>query len=338
MQSARLVVRRFLDKAVRLALVGSLAAVPVAGFATLEEATPEARLVPLGLPGENEPVAYDPAEVELGRRLFFETALSRERTISCSSCHRPEHGFADPRRRSIGDRGEKTLRHAPTLLNRAFGEAFFWDGRAGTIEEQVLQPIANEREMDLPLEAALERLNQDESYRSAFEAVYQAPAEAESLASALAAFVRTLLSGDSPVDRFRAGERSALSKAARSGMWLFESRGRCWRCHAGANFSDEEFHNTGVAARSGDRDAGRFEVTGDEADRGRFKTPTLRGLVHTAPYMHDGSLATLEEVVELYRDGGHANANLDPLIEPIEMSDEDVQNLAAFLRALSTER
>ena len=296
-------------------------------------------VVPLGLPGEGQELELDAAEAELGRRLFFDSLLSRQRTVSCSSCHRPEHGFADPRRRSIGDRGAKTARHAPTLLNRRFGEAFFWDGRAASLEDQVLQPIASEAEMDLPLAEALARLNADESYHASFLEVYERPADEQTLARALAGFVRTLLDGDSPVDRFRAGERGALSKEARSGMWLFESRGGCWRCHAGPNFSDEAFHNTGVALRSAggeaDADAGRFDATGDEADRRRFKTPTLRGLVHTAPYMHDGSLATLEDVVRHYRDGGHGDPELDPLMEPVEMTDEDVTNLAEFLRALS---
>ena len=149
--------------------------------------------------------------------------------------------------------------------------------------------------------------------------------------------MRRLVLGGSPVDRFRAGDFDALNDAERAGLWFYESRGGCWRCHSGANFSDEDFHDTGVGARDGEPEPGRFVVTGQAEDRGRFKTPTLRGVARTAPYMHDGSLATLPEVVEFYRQGGRPNANLDPLLAPIEMSAADADNLLAFLRALSAE-
>lgn len=305
--------------------------------------------VSVALPARGDGAAPDEAvegltaTEELGRRLFFDTVLSRRGNVACATCHRPEHGFADPRSRSIGDRGEKTARHAPTLVNRRGGAAFFWDGRAATLEDQVLQPIANEREMDLPLGEALARLAADDGYRAAFDAAFERAPDEEALASALAAFVRTLVAGESRVDRFHAGDRSALTRAERTGMWLFESRAGCWRCHGGTNLTDEAFHNTGVAARSagadGERDPGRFAVTGDEADRGAFKTPTLRGVALTAPYMHDGSLATLEDVVEHYRAGGRAGSvddpNLDPHVVPLELSDEEAASLVAFLRALT---
>jgi cytochrome c peroxidase len=290
--------------------------------------------VPLGLPAELAETRASGSVVALGRRLFFDPILSVDRTVACASCHDPETGFADDQPLSAGVAGRRTLRNAPTLYNRALGTSFMWDGRASTLESQVLQPIENELEMDLPLADAVQRLAAAPAYVALFaEAFGEEPSEAR-LADALAGFVRCILRGDSRVDRFRRGSHDALTPAERGGMWLFESRGGCWRCHGGVNFTDEAFHNTGVGAGDGELDEGRDFVTGEEADRGAFKTPTLRGLVETAPYMHDGSLATLEEVVEFYREGGHANENLDPLIAPVEMTDQDVANLVAFLRAL----
>jgi len=291
------------------------------------------RTAPRGLAPWSAP--EDDAAVALGRRLFFDPILSRDRTVSCASCHRPDHGFADPRPLSEGVESRITPRHAPTLLNRAFGTSFFWDGRVSTLEEQVLQPVQNELEMDLALDEAVARLVGDGAYADAFAEVYGGAPTSELLGQALAAFVRRLFLGDSPVDHFRENDRGALSPAERSGFWFYASRRRCWRCHSGPNFTDEDFHNTGVGAADGAPREGRFAVTAEEADRGRFKTPTLRGVALTAPYMHDGSLATLEEVVEFYRKGGVSNSHLDEVMEPIEMSDEDAANLVAFLKALS---
>jgi len=296
--------------------------------------------LPAAPPAGLEHVEYTPpedtdAQVALGRALFFDPILSEDRSIACASCHRPDAGFADPRARSVGVRAQRTDRNAPTLLNRALGRAFMWDGRAATLEEQVLQPIENPVEMDLSLEEAIERLAEDADYRAHFEQAFGAPPSREGLAHALAAFVRRLWLGDSPVDRFRSGDRSALTREEVAGFWLYESRGGCWKCHTGANFTDEDFHNTGVGAADGRPEPGRAGVTGDRADAGAFKTPTLRGLVETGPYMHDGSVETLREVVEFYRDGGRTNAHLSPLVGPLELSDEDVGNLVAFLEALS---
>jgi len=288
---------------------------------------------PFGLP-ERRPLGSEEV-VRLGRALFFDPLLSRDRSIACASCHQPALGFTDGTVLSTGIDGQRTRHNTPTLFNRAYGERFMWDGRAATLEEQVLMPVRDPREMDLPLEQALARLNADTGYSRLFRSAFGKKADAESLGFALASFIRRLTLGDSPVDRFRAGERSALSAEARSGLWFYESRGGCWRCHGGPNFTDEGFHNTGVGAVDGKPAEGRQAVTGDAADRGRFKTPTLRGVARTAPYMHDGSLETLEEVVEFYRQGGRANEDLDPAMKPIEMTDSDARNLIAFLRALS---
>lgn len=291
---------------------------------------------PLGLPQRPPADAREAGLAELGARLFAEPRLSADGSVSCAACHRAEHHFADSEPRSRGAHGRETERNTPTLVNRAFGLRFMWDGRAATLEEQVLLPIENPREMDLPLPRAVALLAGDALYRTEFERLLGRAPDAEGLGRALAAHVRTLVLGDSPVDRFRTGDFEALDDAARAGLWFYESRGRCWRCHSGPNFSDEDFHNTGVGAREGAPEPGRAAITGLPEDRGRFKTPTLRGVALTAPYMHDGSLGTLEEVAEFYRQGGRSNDNLDPALAPLEMSAQDARNLLAFLRALST--
>ena len=306
----------------------------LAGFQQPQGAPPPLA-EPRGLP---ERAAVDPREAELaalGARLFSDVRLSVDRSVSCASCHRPERNFADDVPFSAGARGRATARNTPTLLNRAYGLRFMWDGRAQTLEEQVLLPIENPLEMDLPLAEALARLAADEGLRAEFRRVLGGEPTRDGLARALASHVRSLVLAGSPVDRFRAGDFEALDDAARAGLWFYESRGGCWRCHGGPNFSDEDFHNTGVGARDGEPEPGRAGVTGRPEDRGRFKTPTLRGAAATAPYMHDGSLATLAEVVEFYRAGGRRNSNLDPALAPIEMSPEDARNLVAFLGALS---
>lgn len=274
-----------------------------------------------------------PAKIALGRRLFFDRRLSRNQSMSCSSCHRPGHGFADHASRSPGVRKLPARRHTPTLLNRAYGGPQFWDGRASSLESQVLQPIADSLEMDLPLAEAVRRLARSRSYGRAFDRVFGAAPSAGNLARALATYVRTLRSGNSPVDRFREGERSTLSAPAQRGMRLFLGRANCFACHSGANFTDERFHNTGVGLGSGD--PGRFAVTGDSADLGAFKTPTLRDVARTAPYMHDGSLSTLLQVIEFYDRGGRAAAGLDPEIKPLGLSRSEKLDVVRFLEALT---
>jgi len=294
---------------------------------------------PMGLEADAALVVVSPdpagAWLALGRQLFFDPVLSSNHMIACASCHQPEHGFADPRPLSVGVEGRSTLRHAPTLLNRALGKSFMWDGRVATLEEQVLQPIVNPLEMDLSLDEALARLSADDGYAAQFRELTDGRPTEAGLSRALATFVRHLWHAGSAVDRFRSGDVSVLSAAEKSGMWVYESRGGCWRCHGGANFTDEAFHNTGVGVRDGVALPGRMGFTGAEQERGAFKTPTLRGLTLTGPYMHDGSFASLEEVIEFYRRGGEPNPGLDDNLRALELTDQDVQNLAAFLRALS---
>ena len=281
------------------------------------------------------PQATD-AEVALGRKLFFDPLLSLDRSVACASCHEPEHGFAGTQPFSMGVGGQHTLRNSPTLLNRGLGTRFMWDGRVASLDEQALIPIADAREMGLGVEAAVQRLNASSDYKLRFEQVYGGAPDAPRLGHSIAAFVGRLYLGDSPVDHFRIdNDFAALTTQERSGLWFFESRGQCWRCHSGPNFSDEQFHNSGIGAREGVPEDGRMAITHELSDRGRFKTPTLRGLALTAPYMHDGSLASLEEVVKFYRGGALKNSDLAAELAPLEMSDEDAHNLVEFLRALS---
>jgi cytochrome c peroxidase len=292
--------------------------------------------VPLGL-GERPILDESPlteGRASLGRRLFFDSILSRDRSLACASCHLPDHGFASKGRpRGIG--GKQISRRAPTLFNRAFGTSFFWDGRETSLEAQVLRPIADPDEMGSSVQETLRRLEADKAYKTSFAAAFGDGVTAANLAQAIAAFERVLLRGNSAVDRFRhKGERSALSAAELHGLWLYESKGRCWRCHSGPNFSDEQYHNTGVSWGSVPADLGRFAVTKNASDRGKFKTPTLRGVALTGPFMHNGSIETLQDVVRFYNRGGQANPNLDPLLAPLELTETELRDLVAFLKAL----
>jgi cytochrome c peroxidase len=294
--------------------------------------------VPYGLDAKR-PMPLDnpltPEKVRLGRKLFFDPILSVDRTVACASCHDPGHGFAAATPVAVGVDGRRGRRNAPSLLNRAYGSAFFWDGRAASLEEQALAPLVNGDELANPsVETVIERLRGDAEYQRAFQAAFADGMAPQNLARALASFERTLLDGHSRVDRFHAGEFAVLNEAERQGLWLFTSRGRCWKCHSGPNLSDERFHNTGVSWRKTPIDLGRFEVTRREEDRGAFKTPGLRGVARTAPYMHDGSLATLEDVAEFYNKGGGENPQRSAIIEPLNLTPADVENLVAFLKAL----
>jgi cytochrome c peroxidase len=294
--------------------------------------------LPLGLPETMPDTPENPFSRErwaLGRRLFFDPVLSLDRTVACATCHRPDHGFADREATSIGVLGRRTERNAPTLFNRAFAPRQMWDGRVETLEAQALLPVENELEMALPLEEALARLRADASYSGAFATAFGEGPTRENLARAIATFVRRLTFADSPVDRFRAGELAWMTAEERTGMWLFESRAGCWKCHNGPNFSDEELHDTGVGAVEGRAQPGRETITGDPLDRGKFKTATLRALAFTAPYMHDGSLATLGDVVDFYARGGNPNPGLDPKLEPFEITPQERAALVAFLESLS---
>lgn len=275
------------------------------------------------------------AKVRLGRQLFFDPVLSRDHTISCASCHRPEHGLASDYRVAVGIAGKQGRRNAPSLLNIAYATSLFWDGRLASLEEQALRPIEDPNEMGNTVAEVLRRLRERPAYRDQFQANFRDGVTASNLAKVLACFQRVLLLGDSRVDRFRAGDVSALNAQEKHGLWLFESRGRCWQCHSGATFTDDGFHNTGVSWGKAPPDLGRYNVTKEEGDKGKFKTPSLRGAALTPPYMHDGSLRTLEEVVEFYNRGGGKNPQLDSIVAPLGLTADEIQDLVAFLKALA---
>ena len=271
--------------------------------------------------------------VALGRRLFGDPIVSRDSSTSCASCHRPSGAFSDNLAVSRGVGGRAGMRNAPTLLNRAYGASFFWDGRAASLEEAVLRPITDENELALSLAALVRRLSAVPGYREEFARAYRGQSVSPgTIGRALASYIRTLRSGDSRVDRHNAGDTAALTAEERRGRELFLGRANCAACHAGPNFTDERFHNTGI---SWGIDRGRFGVTGDSADLGRFKVPTLRNVGRTGPYMHNGSLRTLEEVVSFYDSGGARNPRLDPEIRVLRLDSSERRALVAFLRALT---
>lgn len=296
--------------------------------------------VPLGLgprpiPDSNPLTAE---RVTLGRRLFFEPRLSSDGSLSCASCHDPRHAFTTSDARAVGFEGKVNRRNAPTILNRALGGSFFWDGRADSLEKQAIEPIENPLELHSTLPDVLARLSADPTYVAQFQAAFgEGPITADHLGRAIASFERTLVSANSPIDRFQAENAKAVSDEARLGLWVFESKGQCWHCHSGPNYSDESFHNTGVSWNQTPLDLGRFEITGQESDRGAFKTPTLREVARTAPYMHDGGMATLRDVVEFYNRGGIPNPNRDARIKPLNLTPLEIDYLIAFLQNLSGE-
>ena len=261
-----------------------------------------------------------PEKVELGRRLFFDKRLSANGTLACVSCHDPERAFSDGRAVARGINGAEGERNAPALINAGFGRSFFWDGRTQTLEEQVLVPILNPQELGLT-EKELER---------------KTGLKTMEVTAALASYLRTIRSVESRFDWYSAGQTRVLNDLEEAGLELFRGRGQCIACHGGPNFTDDQFHNTGVAWGGGRFiDEGRFAVSKNDRDHGAFKTPTLREVARTAPYMHDGSLATLDEVVNFYSDGGRRNPNLDPRIRPLNLSPGEKLAILAFMRTLN---
>lgn len=297
-------------------------------------AEPEKSSVPLGL--EELPAVDDnemtEAKIALGKQLYFDKRLSADNTVSCASCHDPKKGWSNGDATAEGVGGQRGGRSAPTVINSAYQTYQFWDGRAGSLEEQALGPIANPIEMNLPVEDAVKKIAAIQGYATQFQAVFDESVTAENLAKAIAAFERTILSGNAPYDRFKAGDTSALSEQAQAGMKLFFGKANCSACHTGHNFTDNAFHNLGVNFLANEPDVGREAISKLGGDRGAFKTPSLREIARTGPYMHDGSLATLEDVVEYYNKGATPNEFLDEGIFPLKLTDEKKAALVAFLK------
>lgn len=320
------------------------------------------------IPSEN-PMTL--AKIELGRQLYFDRRLSMKNEVSCADCHHPNHGYAFETQFGVGVGKQTGNRNSPVAFNRILSKEQFWDGRAGTLEAQAVGPIANPIEMANTHEGAVQFLKGNRVYTYEFDKVFGKAPNIDDVGRAIAAFERTLVTGASPyddremlrkieeayaedledlpalkeddpdlyakyVEAKKMADANPMSEAAIRGRTLFfQEKSNCAACHLGANFTDEKYHNLGVGMDAATPDLGRYEVTKLEADRGAFKTPTLRNIAETGPYMHDGSQKTLEEVVEWYAKGGHPNPQLSEKIKKLDLTAEDKADLVAFMKALT---
>ncbi len=288
-------------------------------------------------PEGNEPTA---ARVELGRKLFFDPRLSGDGNMSCASCHSPMLGWSDGLPTAKGFKSQVLGRATPTVVNTAFNSVQMWDGRKHSLEDQAMGPMEANVEMNSDLNKLFDFLNGNAGYRTLFGNAY--PGEAISVATvskAVASFERTLISNNAPFDRWIAGDRAAMTPDQVQGFALFvdPAKGNCAACHSGPNFTDNSFHNLGLdSSVKPDADAGRFAIRPVAVMKGAFKTPTVREAANTAPYFHDGSAKTLDDVVEHYRKGGIRQASLSPEMKPLSLTPGEVRQLVAFVEALST--
>lgn len=293
------------------------------------------KVPPLRIPADNRLTAE---RVTLGKALFFDPRLSGSKWISCASCHNPALGWSDGLPTAIGNGMNKLKRATPTIVNVAFAQILMWDGREGTLESQALGPMKNKDEMGLDPKAAAQRLAAIQGYRRMFARAY--PGEGitpETIGKAIASFERTVVSTDTPFDRWQAGDNDAVSAAAKRGFEIFRGKGKCDVCHEGYNFTDDGFHNIGVKTPAGlPQDVGRFAQRKIKSMKGAFKTPTLRDIALTAPYMHNGIYQTLEQVIEHYDRGGDVTDNLDPNMSgPLHLTDREKADLVAFMQSLT---
>jgi cytochrome c peroxidase len=291
--------------------------------------------LPLGLQAEAAFIPGDnpqtPEKIALGKKFFWDKRWSASGTVACVSCHLPDHGWTDPQRFSTNFAGQPTPRRAPTLVNRLFSDSQLWTGLRVSLEEQAL------KDSNRTDEKVVEHLGAVPAYQQEFRKVFGRELDPDGVAKAIAAYVRTIVSGNSPYDRYRAGDKSAMSAAAQRGLAIFEGKALCVRCHAGFNFTDEGYRNIGVGMDKDNPDLGRYSVTKKEEDKGAFKTPTLRDVAKRTPYMHDGSQKTLEEVVAFYDRGGHKNPWLSSDVKPLKLTNQEQKDLVAFLNSLSGE-
>ena len=307
------------------------------------QGTPYILNPPLAL---QDPGQYVPADnpltvekVELGTLLFFDKRLSVNNTVSCATCHMAELAYTDGQPVSTGVFHRQGGRSAPTAINRLYSTTQFWDGRKDSLEEQSVMPIIDHVEMGMPShDAVVEKLSTIAGYDALFKKAFGTGVTIDGIGKAMASFQRTLLSGNSPADRYdRNVDDNAISLSAQRGLEVFRDKGRCTSCHSGFNFTDERFHNLGIGWDTGTVDLGRFRVTKETKDIGAFKTPTLREVARTAPYMHDGRFGTLEEVVAFYNKGAIANPFLDSDIRVLNLTDQEQKDIVAFLRSLNGE-
>lgn len=283
--------------------------------------------------------------VALGQRLFFDPQLSGSGRSACASCHNPDFAYGDPRPVSISDNGQPGLRHAPSLLNVGFRPHLMWDGRFASLEEQAFAPFRPDGEMGIGIEGAATLISRNPNYRLQFSKAFGQPPSPESIVAAVAAFERTLVTGNSRFERFVFNkDERALAPLEKYGLDVFTNKGHCVSCHAifapkistSPLFTDFGFHNIGIGfTGDGFRDPGRGAVTFAEKDYGAFRTPSLRNVALTGPYMHDGSLGTLDEVIEFYDAGGQPNPNQSPILQPLGLTDQEKHGLVAFLHTLT---
>lgn len=318
--------------AYRVLTAGAIAvALAVAAWAAEPPLPPLPKSVPS--PEDNPSTAE---KVSLGKQLFFDQRLSGSNRMSCATCHRPDKAFADGMDRSRGEGGKRLARNTPTVLNTAYFEKLFWDSRADSLEAQALFPIQNPDEMNQDLDELERELAAIPDYVQQFQTVFGTGVNRQGIAQALAAFQRTLVSGPSPVDRYLAGDTAALSPSARRGLELFVGDAGCIRCHNGPLLSDGKLYRIGPTFD----DRGLEALTGEAADAFKFRTPSLRNVAETGPYMHDGSLATLTDVVTYYYRGVPFTAPGGQPLDVVALQDRsfsEIADLVAFLKALSSE-
>jgi cytochrome c peroxidase len=277
-----------------------------------------------------------PARVALGKALFFDPRLSSSNWISCASCHNPALGWSDGLPTGIGHGMNPLKRATPTILNAAFSKILMWDGRKRDLEDQALGPVTASVEMNQDVPGLVKKLSAIDGYVAMFENAY--PKEGitdKTISKAIASFERTVLSTESPFDRWRKGNSNAVDASVKRGFALFEGKANCAACHQGFNFSDDGFHNIGLKTLGADEDVGRYAQRQVKALRGAFKTPTLRDITLSAPYMHNGIYRTLEEVVEHYDRGGDLKDNLDPNMKPLGLSAREKADLVKFMHSLT---
>lgn len=277
---------------------------------------------------------------DLGNRLFFDKILSSDKSISCASCHKPEFAYADTVALSMGVNGKRAGRNTPTAMNMANRNAFFWDGRAATLEEQALGPIENPNEMNLPISEAIIRLNKSEFYLSAFQKIFNSKPTKELLSLSISDFERTLETADSRFDRYMQGDdKTLLNASEQRGHDIFLEKGKCFDCHFSPDFTTDEYHSIGLYNGKDLNDEGRSKISKDPKDIGKFKVPGLRNIAITAPYMHNGQFKTLEEVVDYYNapDAFVKNSiNKDSLLmKPLNLTEAEKKDLVAYLKTLT---
>lgn len=295
------------------------------------------KLAPLPLVPVPKSNPMTPEKALLGKQLFFDLRLSKNNAISCATCHDPKLGYGDGLPRAIGYTHVELGRNSPPLYTTAYQNLWFWDGRARSLEEQALMPVQAPDEMNQDLPGLVLKLQGISGYVRQFQRVFRDPAiTPENVAKAIATFLRTIVPGESPADRFFKGEKAALSPSARQGLELFEGKAQCILCHNGPNLTDDGFHNIGVPpAGPLKEDLGRYQVVALPALKGAFKTPSLRMVSRTAPYMHNGVFGTLDEVIEFYDRGGDIKDNLASEMKPLNLTTQEKKDLKAFLLALT---